>query len=347
MNNKWVKPFSSGLSCIDTVDGECLTNLNEEECENYCKSHPFCDNGYYIRYSNKQYCVPLNGLQNFGMRDHFEQSTFDKEKSRFFHPSIGVHMKVFNRVKDDIKDENTFLPYITNPFMNSTFIQHSPSNRYLTSQLETTSNIENASKWRIFRYLFDFSGLNSSAYDRISNGEIVTIQNFDTDDALLFHDSKLKLLPASITMGASSSFFYNNVYYFQIFQSKDDDKKLDITKPFAIRINTLPCSESCYYLRWDDTNSKLYAHESKTIENEMMKYMEWRFLPTNIETNTQDIQKFFIESQYNYAQNYLGADLNQKNYQWVLYLFLIIIIIVVGWKFFSKRRQIPILKPKK
>ena len=57
----WVKPFGTGMSCIDTIGGECLRGLSVEECMRVCENSPLCSAGYHYSFPGSvSYCVPLN-----------------------------------------------------------------------------------------------------------------------------------------------------------------------------------------------------------------------------------------------------------------------------------------------
>ena len=45
--------------CVDTIDGECKTNVSLNECIKICSESDDCNNGYYIKAIDKSFCVPL------------------------------------------------------------------------------------------------------------------------------------------------------------------------------------------------------------------------------------------------------------------------------------------------
>lgn len=313
MNDKWVKPFSSGMSCLDTVDGVCLTDITADECEKYCEDHPFCDTGYHLQYADKTYCAPLHGLFSFARRQAFSNSTFPVDQSIFFHPDIGVKMRVFDE-KKKIQKIN-YPQYVSDIFILPTVIQHLPTGKYLTSELKLDSDISQACVWQIFRFIYNFSGSNSTFYDRISNGEIVLFRSVNDDMTISFQDNTLQRLPMSMLFGYSTSYNYANVYYFQIFQSTDLKTPLQLDQPFAIRVNQLPIlpDSSVYYLDIDD-NSSLQPISVTDSSASLEEFRNWLFIRVE---NGQEIQQFpdslFIESQWVYAKNFLGASLDEND----------------------------------
>lgn len=328
-DKRWLKPFSTGLSCFDTVDGVCLTAIDtEEDCEKYCAEHPFCDNGYFIKYADKKYCVPLNGLTSFGARNAFKHSLFSSDESIFFHPDIGVSIKVFHDKKKI--PANNFPAYIYDPFIAPTIIQDISSLQYLKYDLTLSTNKSDADKWQIFRFLYDFSGVNTSVYDRISNGEIISIRSIQMNTALFFHDNEFKLLPVSALMGYSPSFSYQNVYYFQLFQWSDMRKPIDPEQPFAIRINTLPITDKNPTFFLTRFNHSIKAEPVQDIEAGIEAFRTWRFMPAE---NDNDITSFptslFVKSQWEYARDYLGADLNSKDNKRLFHVGMFVVLVLL------------------
>lgn len=336
-DKRWLKPFSTGLSCFDTVDGECLTTFEtKEECEKYCTEHPFCDTGYFVQYADKKYCVPLNGLNSFGARNAFERSLFPSNESIFFHPDIGVSMNVFND-KKKIPAHN-FPAYIHDPFIRPTLIQDVSSHKYLKYDLTLTEKKSDAGEWQIFRFLYDFSGVNSNVYDRISNGEIISIRSVEMNTGLIFHNDEFKLLPSSALMGYSPSYSYENVYYFQLFQSSDMLKPIDPTQPFAIRINTLPITDKIATFFLTQLNNFIHAQpiSIKDIESGVEEFKVWNFIPVQEDDNISFPTSLFIKSQWDYARDYLGADLNKDNNQ--LFYIGIFVILSLLFAFIIRKR---------
>jgi hypothetical protein len=337
---RWVKPFSSGLSCLDTVDGECLRELDADECEEYCRQHPFCDAGYHVKFSNQQYCIPLNGLTTFGRREAFNRSTFPASQSVFFHPDIGVAIHTFQNIKNVAS--SSFPAYIEDPFINPTVIQHTKTNKFLSFHLSLTTNRLQAVAWQIFRFIYDFSGVNSGEYDRISNGEIVSFRLMN-DMTLVFNDNSYDLVPVSALMGYSSTFDYSDVYYFQIFQSSNVHDKIRPEEPFAIRINKLPIrrdkDDPVFFMTVSEDGGHLTAteiHDTTELPSIIQEFRIWRFIPSdkNISSSSYS-DDAFIKSQWYYARDYFGATLaessDKKNrgvYLLIASICLLVIIII-------------------
>lgn len=327
---KWVKPFSTGLSCPDTVDGECLEGMSVNECYEYCRAHPLCNEGYHIEFGEERYCVPLNGLLHFGMQKVFEQSMFDAEDSRFFHPGVGVRMSVFDQLKIPSSRDSFGGGFIQNPFLEPTTIQHIPSGRFLEvdshDNVPVTTSIrdgddddkpKNRGLWQVHRQIFDFSGVHSAVFDRISNGEIVSIRSLDDNKVLSYHDKDplrgFELVPLSVYAGASSSFRYENVVFFQLFQKQAG--VLNPDEPFAFRINTIPVvpgKTPVYFLEVDPASGALIAVRADDHTRDIERHRVWRLRVATPETTErkrarQRLRRAFIDSQYLYANEYLGA----------------------------------------
>lgn len=112
-----LKPFGSGTSCIDCIDGECIRDISMEECKKICEDSEWCGCGIHVDFKNKSipsYCLPLNTIdyknnpvatslistENNGTylsREHGVDITFFREEKQF--PSID---ETFNQLKSDL-----------------------------------------------------------------------------------------------------------------------------------------------------------------------------------------------------------------------------------------------------
>jgi len=66
--DKSLKPFGSGTSCIDCVDGDCIRNISLEECIDNAKKSNQSQAGIYVNVKDSilpSYCLPLN-TDNWG-----------------------------------------------------------------------------------------------------------------------------------------------------------------------------------------------------------------------------------------------------------------------------------------
>lgn len=63
-----LKPFGTGTSCLDTIDGECKRGLTVEECMSICEKSDMCGCGIHVDIKGRNpsipsYCLPLNTIQ--------------------------------------------------------------------------------------------------------------------------------------------------------------------------------------------------------------------------------------------------------------------------------------------
>lgn len=61
-----LKPFGSGTSCIDCINGECIRDISMEECKKICEESEWCGCGIHVDFKNKSipsYCLPLNTIE--------------------------------------------------------------------------------------------------------------------------------------------------------------------------------------------------------------------------------------------------------------------------------------------
>lgn len=114
VDSLWVKPFSTGLSCIDTIDGECIRGVSLDECMQRCQDSPYCHAGYHVSFENRDlssFCLPLNTIsyQNTNFLNNVIQPTNATRLSA----DNGIHVNVFydeHRYPDDL--DLTQTPYL-------------------------------------------------------------------------------------------------------------------------------------------------------------------------------------------------------------------------------------------
>lgn len=64
-NSDVLRPFGTGTSCMDTINGDCLENVTLEECMDHCENSDYCQAGIFVHpgKTSKTYCAPLNTYQ--------------------------------------------------------------------------------------------------------------------------------------------------------------------------------------------------------------------------------------------------------------------------------------------
>lgn len=122
LDGYWVKPFGTGISCIDTVDAECPRGISLEECMTRCEDSPYCNAGYHVSFKDlplESYCVPLNTV--FYQNSNFLNNIIAPDNSTRLSRDNGVDVRVFyndKRFPDDVSLAST--PYLF--YTNSCFL---------------------------------------------------------------------------------------------------------------------------------------------------------------------------------------------------------------------------------
>jgi hypothetical protein len=114
----WLRPFATGMSCIDTIDAECPRGLSLEECVRVSEQSPLSNAGYYVSFDHlpmESYCVPLNTVfyQNSNLLDSL---IAPNNKTRLSEDN-GVHVTVFyneHRFPENSQLDQTPFLYFSN-----------------------------------------------------------------------------------------------------------------------------------------------------------------------------------------------------------------------------------------
>lgn len=122
LDGYWVKPFGTGMSCIDTVDAECPRGLSLEECMKRCEDSPYCNAGYHVSFDDlplQSYCVPLNTI--FYQNSNFLDNVIAPHNSTRLSADNGIHLRVFYNPERFPPDTNLLdTPYLF--FSNTCFL---------------------------------------------------------------------------------------------------------------------------------------------------------------------------------------------------------------------------------
>ena len=122
VEDRWVKPFGTGISCIDTVDGECPRGLSLEECVQKCEASPYCNAGYHVSFRDiplSSYCAPLNTI--FYQNANFLDNVISPQNKTRLSADNGIDVRVFynpQRFPDNVNLMDT--PYLF--FSNTCFL---------------------------------------------------------------------------------------------------------------------------------------------------------------------------------------------------------------------------------
>lgn len=331
MKNKWVKPFSSGMTCIDSINAECLRGLSFDECKKTCESSSYCQNGYYVKLPNeeKSYCVPLNGLSMIDNDTNiFEKSLYDPKISEIFTPDLNVEIFPFSQTKNIQENDNIIQnKYI---YFIEYFDHKTNMSLYLNNDLYFDANINNAIPFTIIPQKRTYTSTNTTS-PYLQNGQVINLNISDTNNILKYMISLKSFikLPISITFGASTSFDINELHFIQCVKTYpfifpnymyDDDI-------FAIRVSTIPITNECLYAFVDDS----YKLSFKSIPKESMiknleKYKQFKFTKKNQKENINQQSKL-IPNQTKYLLDFFyKKDPTNQN---IFYIFQICISVIL------------------
>ncbi len=365
----WVKPFSTGLSCVDTISAECIKNVSVDECVNICNDSNICSYGYHVQLPNEKdsYCLPINGLPYMDNTDLFTSSLYPKEQGRIFSPHIGVELTTFQNTR--LKNTNEPNPLEISQ-LNIYYLRYftknnaDPLNRnkhetlYLQKDLQTWSNDrQNAAKIIVSRDGLVYTAA-STRDPRIRNGNLVFLNIHTKNLIYIFINPQTHgFYPRSVRSSSSITYDTSNLYHTQIIKSVPfDDEPITVNDVFQVRVATVPINDHVYY--WTmDTNTNTMIYEKVSRDNlldpsNLDKYKRFSFEQFGmIDTGTEN----FLTSQLNYMlNNYYYPATDARRYQFVtnkkskatiniLYIiagvFFTVLSIILLYKFRFKHRK--------
>lgn len=312
--DNWVKPFSTGMSCVDTVTGECLRGLSADECAQFCDDHDMCAYGYHVKLPNekKSYCVPLNNLPYMDNTNLFYSSRYSKDGARLFSPNIGVEMTTFYNpeVLQFNKIRNTELSQLSTYYLryhpditNSSEKDNRNANRTLYLQKDLVSwktSRDTAAIVLLYRDQVVMSAVNTRD-PRIRNGNLIFVNVLEKNLIYVFiNENVFGFYPNSIRSSSSVTYDVTNLYHTQIVTKYPfNNDSITSGDVFAIRIGTIPIVDHVYYWTLDPStniivNEKMNVSELNDLE---------RFLKFSVEKVTEidpDNAENFLSSQVSY-----------------------------------------------
>lgn len=322
VHNKWVKPFSTGMSCIDTIDGECVRGVDIKACTDLCEKSDLCFCGYHVKLPNDKvsYCLPLNGLPIMDNPDIFRDSIINPDESPIISPETGVDVTVFynrdtidqakklNNV-DDVSQLGIYFLRFHSPHDNTVF--------YLRDDFTFGTGRDDAMQITLFRDLPTFSAI-STRDNRLRNGEAVFVQNNRNNHIFLFVDiENFSFSPLALRVSSSIDQDITRLYHTQIITEYPfSNKVLRLDDKFAIRLSTIPITDrdDIYYWDIDTKNMKSvfrrYTMKDLTINFRQHLDKHKHFSLEKHDDNLVSQTTNFVSSQGNYLlRNYVtGVD---------------------------------------
>ena len=168
-----LKPFGSGTSCIDCINGECIRNISMEECKEICEESEWCGCGIHVEFKNKSipsYCLPLNTIHY--KNNPVATSLISTEKNgTYLSRENGVDITFFREEEQFPSINETYNQLKSNLIFNYDIINfQSNDGKLLQSFLPSTFDFLNTEISDFYMVIkgFDFS-----------QGEVVRIHNQD------------------------------------------------------------------------------------------------------------------------------------------------------------------------
>jgi len=95
-HQSWLKPFGTEITCIDSIDQVCPTDLSLDACQQSCEKDPFCQGGYYLTYPDgkRSSCVRLNRTHTWA-NTHLLTNLIEGNNESPISISKGFQMSVF------------------------------------------------------------------------------------------------------------------------------------------------------------------------------------------------------------------------------------------------------------
>lgn len=333
--NKWVKPFSTQLSCLDTISGECIRDKTMYECSNICENASYCFNGYHVKLPNESqsYCLPLNALTHIDNIDLFDYSLIDPMNSKIFSSNLGVEITPFTtRKKQNINLMDSKKKYLTqDKFYFLTYFDESLKKiLYLKSDLTFTTDETAAVSINIIPKKRTLSLIvTTSIY--IKNGYPLLLNVNDKTDNILYFDKDTKevsIIPIQSLL-TSSGIFADDFYYLQFITDYPfENQDILISDKFAIRWGQIPIINDFYYMTVDPSTYTFIPKQIKKtdMEKELKHFKMFQLIENvqNIELDTD-----FESSQKKYLlDNFSNDSLNNHDNHNIILISSIICIIV-------------------
>lgn len=323
--NNSVKPFSTQLSCIDTISGECITDISKEECQQICEDSSDCHYGYHVKFPYKSYCLPINYINNMN-----ENAWTNSQISQTSIPYFGPYSEITSFVTSKFQNypqmiRNVYLKY---------------DDHYLTRDLTFTKNKKDAVLLNLLPGEEIFSSIILTKTDLI-NGEIIFLKNNENNE-ILSYISKSILWNTIYQYNISSDIYETSrLFYFQIIQSYPFEpyKMIDLHKPFALRIGNIPLRDQHIFYAINK-NNRLDLSPRLDIGN-MAEHLNLSFT-FEIVQDIQDVSdKYFIDSQKKYIQDYYYYPSSDPPKNNLPIIFLIVLLISQCFLFiFSLKKKL-------
>ena len=353
---QWVKPFSTGMACLDTITGDCPRGLSKESCKKMCEDSFQCDYGYHVEMPNvsKSYCVPLSNLVHWDYPPIFEKSTIRPTESSILHPSLGVKVTPFMDKQAtqvdpqsvyDITQLGVYLLQYFPPASSTTQGENNRTLLYMYDDLTFGPEVDKA----VQLVLFKVDPVPSSVSTKdptIRNGNVIFLKNHDNNRVVLhISPTDFGFMPYSLRVSSSTSYDVNDLFHTQIV-TKYPFTYDPVTQndKFAIRVAQIPVQSLVYYWTVDATTMKLTLAEVARDQIERVDLSRFaNFQLDKIdEIDIRESENFALSQQRYLYDNYQAPpDQRRPSNPWVyisLSLVLIMFLVVAMYRFVHLRK---------
>jgi hypothetical protein len=301
---QWVKPFSSQISCIDTVDAVCARGLSVDECKKKCNDSKYCLQGYHVKLPNdkESYCLALNNTQTTINLKSFENSFFNPLESPFITPELGVKINTFQTDKfENLKSKLPQFPKNAITQKAYYYLTYRKNNQlyYFTKYQSFSTDINKALDFNITKRFYSYSSI-SIAKPGIQNGSYVFLIINESNGVFHYskkNDSYLFELPLSLDV-LSTNYFIDNREYNQLITSYPFDYNYICEGDlFSIRTSITNLTEKDVVVYATIKNNKM-APETVSVKNMKVdfdnKYKIFEWVRSSKKVDTEDT---FLSSQ--------------------------------------------------
>lgn len=315
--SRWVKPFSTGMTCIDTITGDCPRGLTKDECKKMCEDSERCDYGYHVDMPNtsKSYCVPLNNLVHWDYPPIFPMSMIEPSESSMLHPSVGVKVTPFMdkaAVEVDplsVYDITQLGIYLLQYFPPTTGPQGSPSTiLYLYDDMTFGPEVDKAVQLVVFKDDPVTSSV-STKEPTIRNGNVVFLKNH-ANNRVVIHvkPDDFGFMSYSLRVSSSTIYDVDDLLHTQIVKNYPFDyNPITLKDKFAIRVAQIPVRSVAYYWDVDPSSMRVRLVEVKREDlstADLSRFMNFQLDKIN-EVDVRESENFSLSQQHYLYHNYV------------------------------------------
>ena len=217
-----LKPFGSGTSCIDCINGDCIRNISVEDCKEICEKSNWCGAGIHVDFKNKSipnYCLPLNTI-NYKNRPLATSLISTEKNGTYLSREEGVDITFFRDNNMFPSTDETYNQLKSDLIFNYDIINFQIDGLVLESFLPYKYNFVKESAMITDFYMiikgYDFS---TGEVTRIHNNDVVYFFYKETSLVLTYDHKDKKFLWANFTEDKTDQ---SNVFYIETINNTED-----------------------------------------------------------------------------------------------------------------------------